>query len=381
MNLGIVRLYTGASGKLGYYNIQEVGLAKALEKLGVSTYIFFLVDKKQQNKIVEKVISNNIKVIYIPAFKMKNHGIISPKFLLDYDLDVVHLLSDNQLMTSKFINFLRENNIASYSYIGTLSSDSDNLFKKKIMGVLNKRNIKAYKNSKVVAKTTSVKNNLLKNGVKDVEVIPVGLDLSIISNDDKDIYELRDELGLPNDKKILIFVGRLEEYKRPNRAIEILYEILQKDKDYYLVMIGKGSLKEMLFKQVKELNISNNIKFIEEITNKDIHKYYKVSDIFLNLNENEIFGMSLLEAMYQECKVIALRAPGPDYIIEDGISGVLVNSWNIDNFVNKIIGVSSSSMLGEDAKKRIIGTLNWDIIANRYIKLFNELIGDVNEKM
>lgn len=381
MNLGIVRLYTGASGKLGYYNIQEVGLAKALEKLGVSTYIFFLVDKKQQNKIVEKAISNNIKVIYIPSFKIKNHGIISPKFLLDYDLDVVHLLSDNQLMTSKFIKFLRKNNIASYSYIGTLSSDSDNLVKKKIMSVLNKRNIKAYKNSKVVAKTTSVKNNLLKNGIKDVEIIPVGLDLSIIPNEDKDIYELRDELGLPNDKKILIFVGRLEEYKRPNRPIEILYRILEKDKDYYLVMIGKGSLKETLLKQVKELNISNNIKFIEEITNKDIHKYYKASDIFLNLNENEIFGMSLLEAMYQECKVIALRAPGPNYIIEDGISGVLVNGWYIDDFINKIIEVSSSSVLGEAAKKRIIETLNWDIVANRYIKLFNELIGDFNEKM
>ncbi|MBI6060426.1 glycosyltransferase family 4 protein [Clostridium perfringens] len=381
MNLGIVRLYTGASGKLGYYNIQEVGLAKALEKLGVFTKIFFLVDKKYEKKVLEKSISNNIKIIYIPAYKIKNHGIISPKFLLDYKLDVVHLLSDNQLMTSRFISFLRKNNIASYSYVGTLSSDSDNLIKKKIMDLVNKKNIKAYKNSKVVVKTTSVKDTLLKNGVKDISVIPVGLDLTIIPKQNKDVYELREMLSLPKDKKILIFVGRLEQYKRPNRVIEILKKLLEKDQNYYLIIIGKGTLKEILFRKVNEFNISKSVKFIEEVTNKDIHKYYKASDIFLNLNENEIFGMSLLEAMYQKCKVIAIGAPGPNYIIEDGISGILVDNWSVDNFVNKIIEVSSLDILGSNARKRIVENFNWDIIANRYIELFSELTGEVNEKI
>lgn len=381
MKLGIVRLYTGASGKLGYYNIQELGLAKALEKLGVSTYIFFLVDKKNQSEVTEQSISNNIKIVYIPSFRIKNHGLIAPKFLLNYNLDIVHLLSDNQIMASRYINFLKKNKIPYYSYIGTLNSDSNNFIKNMIMNIFNKNNIKAYRNSKVLAKTPDVKNVLLKNNIKDVQVIPVGLDLSIIPKEDKNVKELRMSLGLPKDKKILIFVGRLEEYKRPIRAIEILNKLLEKDKNYYLVIIGKGSLKNVLFSRVKELNILNNVKFIEEVANKDVHKYYRASDVFLNLNENEIFGMSLLEAMYQECKVIAIKAPGPNYIIEDGVNGILVDDWSMDSFTNKIIEINNFDKLGSNAKKRILETLNWDIIARKYIKLFDELIGEVDEKI
>lgn len=381
MRLGIVRLYTGESGKLGYYNIQELGLAKALERLGISTYIFFLVDKKNQSEVIEQSISNNIKVIYIPSFRIKNHGLISPEFLLNYNLDIVHLLSDNQIMASRYINFLKKNNIPFYSYIGTLNSDSNNFIKTKIMNILNKKNINAYRNSKVLAKTPDVKKVLLKNNIKDVQVIPVGLDLSIIPKEDKSIKDLRMNLGLPEDKKILIFVGRLEEYKRPIRAIEILNKLLEKDKNYYLVIIGKGSLKNVLFSIVKELNILNNVKFIEEVANKDIHKYYRASDIFLNLNENEIFGMSLLEAMYQECNVVALKAPGPNYIIENGVNGILVNNWGLEEFSNKIIESNKLIELGKSAKRRIEKYLNWDVIAKEYIQLFSELIGEVNEKI
>ena len=249
------------------------------------------------------------------------------------------------------------------------------------MNILNKKNINAYRNSKVLAKTPDVKKVLLKNNIKDVQVIPVGLDLSIIPKEYKSIKDLRMNLGLPKDKKILIFVGRLEEYKRPIRAIEILNKLLEKDKNYYLVVVGKGSLKNILFSRVKELNILNNVKFIEEVANKDIHKYYRASDIFLNLNENEIFGMSLLEAMYQECNVVALKAPGPNYIIEDGISGILVNDWDLGRVANEIIESNKLIELGKSAKIRIEKYLNWDVIAKEYIQLFSELIGEGNEKI
>lgn len=46
----------------------------------------------------------------------------------------------------------------------------------------------------------------------------------------------------------------------------------------------------------------------------------------MNLNENEIFGMSLLEAMYAGCPPVARHAPGPDLIIENGVSGLLCST-------------------------------------------------------
>ncbi len=62
---------------------------------------------------------------------------------------------------------------------------------------------------------------------------------------------------------------------------------------------------------------------IPQLPNAQVHIYYHACDAFVNLNENEIFGMSLLEAMYAGCPPVARHAPGPDLIIENGISGLL----------------------------------------------------------
>lgn len=380
MKLGIVRLYTGASGKIGYYNIQEIGLAKALEKKGIKTDIFFLVDRSENKTIIIKNISESIRIIYIPAFKFYNHGIVSPKFLLNYNLDIVHMLSDNQLIAPNFIKFLNKNGIPVYSYIGTIESDSKNKFKKSIMDIIGKRTIKAYKNSSVIAKTPSVQKNLISYGVKNIKVIPVGLDLGIVPNIEEDKLSLRKKLDLPEDKNILIFVGRLEKYKNPEAAINILNEILKVDKDQFLIIIGQGSLKNNLIGKSEELNIASNIKFINQVKNTDIHKYYKASDIFLNLNDKEIFGMSILEAMYQGCKVVAVNAPGPNYIIENKKNGILIEDFDYSKWVQGILGVVKDINLEVNARKRILDDLNWDVISDQYISLFKELIGEFSEK-
>jgi 1,2-diacylglycerol 3-alpha-glucosyltransferase len=52
-------------------------------------------------------------------------------------------------------------------------------------------------------------------------------------------------------------------------------------------------------------------------------QYFGATDAMVNLNTGEIFGMAILEAMYYGCPVVARHAPGPDYIIEDGVDGLL----------------------------------------------------------
>ena len=380
MKLGIVRLYTGKSGKIGYYNIQEIGLAKSLEKKGIKTDIFFLVNKNENKTVKIKNVSENIRVVYIPALKLYNHGIVSPKFLLNYNLDIVHILSDNQLMAPKFIKFLKRNNIPVYSYIGTIESDSKNKIKKIMMDIIAKRTIKAYKKSIVIAKTPSVQKKLIEYGVNNIKVIPVGLDLEIVPNIKDDKSCLRKKLDLPEDKNILIFVGRLEKYKNPELAVTLLNEILKINKNYFLVIVGQGSLKNSLIDRSEKLNIRSNIRFIDQVKNADIHKYYKASDIFLNLNDKEIFGMSILEAMYQGCKVVAANAPGPNYIIENKKNGILLDNLDYNKWIQNIIEVIENKNIGISARKRILNELNWDIISDYYVNLFKELIGEFSEK-
>lgn len=373
MKLGIIRLYLGDSGKAGYYNIQEIGLAKALAKRGIITDIFFLVDKKQENKIIINEISNMIRIIYIPANKLFNHGIVSPKFILDYNIDIVHLLSDNQIMVPNFIKFCKKHNIPMYNYIGTINSDTSNKLKKFIMNNIENRNIKFFKKSNIIVKTPDVKKQLEDKGVKNIKFIPVGLDLDIIPKINTDKYSIRKKLNIPLDKKVMIFVGRLEIYKNPIKSIELFNELRKVSNDYFLIIIGKGTLKEKILNLINQYNIKKEVLFIEKIENYKIHEYYRASDIFLNFNSKEIFGMSILEAMYQECNVVAIKAPGPNTIISDKKDGLIMNDYDINKWITVIEKNINNEKMSKLASSKIINIFNWNSIADKYEYLFKNI--------
>lgn len=361
MNLAMVRLYCGNSGQIGYYNSQELGLAKALVKYGIQVYIMILNDKIK--KIDEEIVSPNITVIYIPAKSIGNHGFFNCDNLMKYKIDVVHLQSDNQIYAPHVMKYCKKQNIKCYNYVGTFYSDSSNILKQKIMNLVSNRNARYLKKFTTFSKTPTVQKQLERKNVKS-KVVPVGLDIEIIPTIKESKEELRVRLGFPVDKNILLYVGRLENYKKPFDAIELIKKV---NDEYILIMIGEGSLKDAISEKVKRYCIEDKVIYIDSIPNKYIHEYYKLSDFFVNFNDKEIFGMSILEAMYNECIVIANTAPGPSYIIEHNISGYLTNSLNEMIFYIK----NSNSEISLNARKRIMGNFTWDNsgkIINEYLK-------------
>ena len=86
-----------------------------------------------------------------------------------------------------------------------------------------------------------------------------------------------------------------------------------------------------------------------------MHAYYHACDAFVNLNDGEIFGMSLLEAMYAGCPPVARHAPGPDLIIEDGVSGFLCDT--VAQMAAALENVSDA--MGAAAQKRINEHFLW----------------------
>lgn len=370
MKLGIIRLYCGESGKKGFYNLQEVGLAKALVKKGIKVDIFFLSSDLNEDFKIEEI-DKNIRIITLKSKKIMNHGIISPDFLKEFKVDVVHLLSDNQIGAPRIIEYCKKNNIPCYCYVGTISSDSENWIKRNVMNLLSKRNIKAYKNVTTICKTTEVEKQLKKMGVSQTKVIPVGLDIDLIPKIESTNYEIKKELGL-SDKKILLFVGRLEEYKKPLEFVELIKYIKNKTDSYRAVIIGNGSLKKIVEEKIDKYGLEEIILIVDKVENKNIHKYYKIADAFINMNDKEIFGMSILEAMYQGCPVIAHSAPGPNYIIDSGVNGIIVNSYNKEIWFNNIELVTNEKSFRINAKKRIVDDLNWNCISDKFLEVINE---------
>lgn len=360
MKLGIVELYCGKSGKKGFYNNQEIGLAQAMEKLGYEICIFY--PQNKNNKIEEQIISPNIKVIYAPSLCIGVHSKFDWNIILDYGIDVVQLDADNQIFAPSLMKFCDTKNIKLYNYIGVAGSDTTNKIKSIIMSLLYHRSIVQLKKHKCFTKTSYVKKELEEKGINNITVTPVGLDESIIPTIVKNKDELINELELPQNKKIILFVGRMDFYKKPLDALVLIDSL---PVDYYLVMIGTGVLDEKINGFINEHKLADRVLRICKLPNSQIHNYYKVVDYFVNFNENEIFGMSILEAMYQKCTVIAINAPGPNEII-DANTGFIVN--NIDE-MKKII-LNNQKIDGNKAFERIKSKFTWKETA----KIFDEWI-------
>ena len=78
---------------------------------------------------------------------------------------------------------------------------------------------------------------------------------------------------------------------------------------------------------------------------------YSVADIFINTNDKEIYGMSILEAMYCGCPVVAKRAPGPEFIVDNGQTGYVIDNYNKQIWYEKINDiVLNRELFGKNSK-------------------------------
>jgi 1,2-diacylglycerol 3-alpha-glucosyltransferase len=227
----------------------------------------------------------------------------------------------------------------------------------------------------VLAKTPAVKRQMEELGIRSVTVAPACLDTGQVQRGyrDFDARQVKAELGLPAGKKIVLFIGRMIEEKRPEDMLTIFAQVYGHHPDAHLVMIGKGVLLDSVRRRMEQEQLTDRVTLVPQISNDNIWKYYVAADVYVNLNRVEIFGMAMLEAMYYECPVVAWRAPGPDYIFKDGVTGYLCESE--DEMVQRIgeILEKRPEELIQKAKQHVEQDFMWDSTANIIEKRIREL--------
>lgn len=359
MNIGYIHLDYG-EWTTRSYNIQEIGLAKALEQMGHQTTIVYWMSPKDRRCGTEVNTTSNIKKVYLP-YKRKFVHHVWPDFslLLTLGIDVYHLQSDNLLCVPEAVSFCLKHNLKYYCYVGTVHSSSPKAISRWIMDKLSSRNFSAFKKTKVFCKTPTVVNELKQKGVTSAEWAPVGLDTDIIPLATSSKERQRAELKLPKDKSIVFLVCAL----RPDKHPMDIFPLAERLGDKYL-LVHAGALwmqTEEYMAKLKSSEKYSNILFIGKLPNEKIHAYYEVADYVINFNPNEIFGMAILEAMYHNVTIVARHAPGPDCIIENGRSGFLCNS------VEEIAQTIHSGKKVQNARKRIIEYFTWESTAKKFL--------------
>lgn len=367
MKITILRTNTADFGKIGNYNVQEVGLANALIKKGHQVNVLFLNRKVSD---IQKDDKYNF-VHYLPSLSFGLHGIFNTKLLNLFEPDKMILFSDNQLWAKNVIKWCQKNNVTCIQYMGNVLSDNPKWINQFYTKLILKRNRNSYKNSINVGKTNKVKKEMETHNISCSSVINVGLDKDLLHDFINPVDSIRKKMGFNEDEIILLYIGRIVDYKKPFLACDILQSLIDKGVNCRMIMIGKGPLESELKKYISQKKLLNEITYFEQVPNSEIYKYMITSDCFINLSSKEIFGMAILESMYYGLPVVAHVAPGPNEVITDSQDGYLCGTDDPREWSKMILeAIKNKNDISYASRNTILNFYTWDVIANKFIDLF-----------
>lgn len=144
-------------------------------------------------------------------------------------------------------------------------------------------------------------------------------------------------------------VGILMDRKYPDKTIEAVTSVYGA-RDYSLIIVGEGAMKEDLSNKVKELGATGKIRLTGRLPRQEIIPIFDQSDVFILISRAEVFGLVYIEAMSRGCIVIASRGEGMEGVIENGINGFLCEAGNSEELAGIIQHIQD---LSDDERKRI----------------------------
>ncbi len=140
-----------------------------------------------------------------------------------------------------------------------------------------------------------------KKNRDNVEIINNAIDASKFTFSPMQSKKMKKELNLI-DKKVIGHVGRFNEQKNHFFLINVFSELVKKDKNCVLVLVGDGNLKPLIKNEAERLKISSNILFLG--LRKDIPNILQSFDLFLFPSLYEGLPVTLVEAQAAGLSVV-----------------------------------------------------------------------------
>lgn len=130
---------------------------------------------------------------------------------------------------------------------------------------------------------------------KNQFVIPNGIDLEKFNPDNYcSRKELCSKYNLDEEKRFIVFIGRLCAHKNPFFMLKVFNCLLQKDKKFHLMIIGYGELENEIQKKVKEMGISSDVSFFPP--DSIVPEFLKISECLIVPSICEGLGIVFVEA-------------------------------------------------------------------------------------
>ena len=165
----------------------------------------------------------------------------------------------------------------------------------------------------------------------EIEVIPNFIDCDAYRR--QLMPELRAKLA-PAGEKLLIHVSNFRPVKRVDVAVQVFARV-RAQIPARLLLVGDGPELGKVQRLAGTLGVGSDVVALGE--QDDVIQLLSVSDVFLLPSAQESFGLAALEAMACGVPVVASRVGGLSEVVEDGVSGCLHTSDDLDGMARSVV--------------------------------------------
>lgn len=208
-------------------------------------------------------------------------------------------------------------------------------------------------------------------------VIPNGIDASRFSSDGGQVF--RAEFGIMPDEFV---VGAVGTPGRPAKGLDVFLDVAAllkiRSPGIRFVIVGNldGGRGTDLLNQRGSRSLTDDV--VVTGFRSDVERAFAAFDVYALTSRSEGFSLSLIEAMASGLPVIATRCGGPEQILTDGVTGLLVENGSADAVAKAIEMLRASpdqrQNLGAAAREAVRERFTLDAQLRSYERLYQETI-------
>jgi glycosyltransferase involved in cell wall biosynthesis len=247
------------------------------------------------------------------------------------------------------------------------------------------RNLLLRRAARFVAISAVIQAEYRSGGVPDARIvrIPNSVDVDRFQPPgEPQKRALRDRLGIPQDRPVASFTGRLVTTKGLPSLLRAWRAVVARHPDALLVLVGSGGLgiqncEDALRAYVGEHRLEGNVVFTGSVDN--VHEYLQASDLFVFPSEREAFGISVIEAMACGLPIVTTVVDGIRDVVRPGVDALAVPPADDDALAEALCrvleGGPAVAGMGAAARRRAVEHFSSGRVVAAYRDLLEQVTG------
>jgi len=176
----------------------------------------------------------------------------------------------------------------------------------------------------VTTAVDSTRQRLQEQGVTTpVEILPNPTNIATFAAADG--RAVRRRYGVNDETVLLGSVGRLSPEKNLGLLMAAVSQVLRREPHTAFLVVGEGPKKEAMQQMAANMGIAERVFFAGAVAHTEIPDFQAALDLFVTTSLSETQPLAYTEAMAAGTPVVAMKAPGAEDMIEDGINGLLAD--------------------------------------------------------